>query len=140
IALKLINLGADVNIETNSGRTALSLLCDNSADEQQLVTATALINRGADVNTCYRDTPLGYALQVHNIELAIKLIDLGAQFMKHLDEKYTKYPRYADYIRKKYNESILAAMNDECSANAFALSFKKTYVPQLITMMVAFIL
>ncbi|AYV79520.1 MAG: hypothetical protein Faunusvirus20_3 [Faunusvirus sp.] len=139
--LKLINHGADVNTVSKYKRTALLILCNSPPHEQQLVVVTALINRGADVNKCDTYTPLCYALQRGNIELAIKLINAGARFVEYLDINYVvKYPQVVNEFRHKYNESILAAMNDECPTNAFAASFKKIYVPQLVDIITAFIL
>jgi hypothetical protein len=142
VALKLIDRNANINIARCNKRTALSMLCSGPANQQQLDVATALIDRGVDINVFDgHDTPLTHACLADNSELAIKLIDSGAQFVKYIEKIKTRNcSQIIDYIIKKYNESIFAAMNDEQPNNMFATSFKKTYVPQLVNIIVAFIL
>ena len=74
----LLENGAQVNVETQSGKTALVVLCQSvRKSEERLRIAQSLISKGAKINLT-KWSPLLNAIITGDIELANVLIDHGA--------------------------------------------------------------
>ena len=138
---KLIDVGADVNYNTE-GCTPLKFTCYNCKTASHNI-VKELIKRGANVNLCANHSVLFVAYSSGCSHSAITLIDAGANFVDILDrlKRHDNNNTIVQYIKGIYTTNITATINDDIDKNnAMATSFRKTYVPGIIDMIVDFIL
>jgi hypothetical protein len=88
IALHLIDIGADVNIESNTGQIALGYACESG----HRTIIKSLIAAGSDVNIRFRYgrdviTMLQYACKLEDTPLIIAVIRAGAELPKFFPDR-----------------------------------------------------
>ncbi|AYV79067.1 MAG: hypothetical protein Faunusvirus2_14 [Faunusvirus sp.] len=139
VADKLIDVGADVNLYCFDKYTPLILTCMTG----QISLVKKLIEAGADVNMRSESgcAALSYVMRhATNSQIAILLIEAGAEFVERIDHYISISAPVVIYIRSIYKKHILSVINDNDDDNAIATSFRTTYVPELVDMICEFIL
>ncbi|AYV79372.1 MAG: hypothetical protein Faunusvirus11_11 [Faunusvirus sp.] len=139
VALKLIELGADVNVKSRENSTALII----ASKRENIDVVRKLINAGADINvktSYYVETALGVACKRDNMAIAILLIDSGANIADIIDNDKLRVETaepITEYIKKQYIKQITATIDDKSPDNMMAYCFKTTYVSGIIYMIVS---
>ncbi|AYV79055.1 MAG: hypothetical protein Faunusvirus2_2 [Faunusvirus sp.] len=138
VAIALLDRGSNINHVTEFGSSALMY----AASAHDYVIVKMLLDRGADVNilnNC-KLSALSYRMSDELLEKMINKIIYTDNIFEYYDIHKNMHDKATGFMRNRYRNTIIMAINDTTTYNELARSFATTYVPQLVDIICEFII